>query len=226
MCGRFVSVIDPDGLARFFVVDDRQAHDLPPSWNVAPTDEVYAVVEHERRRHLVTFRWGLIPHWADDPRVAARHINARAETLTTKPAFRDAFRRRRCLIPADGFYEWTPAPDGGPPTPHFIHRADRTPLAFAGLWAVWHASPDAEPVRTCTIVTTAANRDVAPLHDRMPVVLPADAWPLWLDRDERATGHLQALLLPSPADSFVHHPVSTQVNHPRNNHPGLIVPVA
>lgn len=225
MCGRFVAITDPDGLARFLVVDDRQAEELPPSYNVAPTQEVYAARVREDRRTLVTLRWGLVPHWADDPAVGSRHINARAETAADKPAFRDAFARRRCLIPANGFYEWRTGP-GGVKVPHYITPADGGLLAFAGLWSVW-GGPDRDvPLRTCTILTTAANDLVAPLHDRMPVVLGADAWDEWLDPDHPDPHALRRLLVPAPADALTLHAVSQEANSPRNDHPGLIEPVA
>ena len=126
MCGRFVALSDPDGLVRFFVVDERRTDDLPPNYNVAPTDPVHAVAPHDNKRYLVTFRWGLVPHWSDSPATAAKMINARAETAASKPAYREALRRRRCLIPAAGFYEWQVAPDGTK-IPHFIHRPDGAP---------------------------------------------------------------------------------------------------
>lgn len=223
MCGRFVAAADPDGIARLFVVDERKDADVPPSWNVAPTDPVRAVVEHDHKRLLVAFRWGLVPHWASDERKAATLINARVETVAEKAAFRDAFPRRRCLIPADGFYEWT-TDDAGRKQPHLLYRPDGTPLAFAGLWSVWHPpEPDREPLRTCTIITTAAAGPAAELHDRMPLVLPPTAWDAWLDRDERDVPALEALLAEADA-ALVYHPVSPEVNTPRNNHPGLVTP--
>lgn len=226
MCGRFVAASDPDGLVRFFMVDDRQDGDVPPSWNVAPTETVRAVVEHARRRVLVAFRWGLVPHWADDPRIGNKMINARAESLPDKAAYRDAVQRRRCLIPADGFYEWRR--HAGGKTPYFVHRADGDPMAFAGLWAVWgdpQAPEDAEPLRTCVIVTTDAGPDVRELHSRQPVVLPADAWDAWLDRDLRDAEHVRELLQPPPAGTLEAYPVSDRVNSPRYDDPSLLEPV-
>ena len=138
---------------------------------------------------MTVFRWGLVPHWATSPSVAARHINARAETLAISPTFRDALRRRRCIVPADAFFEWTGT--GRARQPHLIRRADRRPLAFAGLWATWRGSADGEPLRTFTIITTRANEAIAPLHNRMPVVLGPDDWATWLD-PEVAGGELLA----------------------------------
>jgi putative SOS response-associated peptidase YedK len=226
MCGRFVALTDPDGLVRFFVVDDRKADDVPPNPNVAPTEDVYAVAEHDGRRVLTVFRWGLVPHWADDMRIGARMINARAETVAEKPAFRSALERRRCLIPANGFYEWQRRTDGTR-IPHFIGHRDGTPLAFAGLWESWRdpAAPDRPRLLTCTIVTTQANATVRPLHDRMPVVLPPDRWEAWLDRGATDLLTAHALLHPAADDLLAVHEVSRDVNDARNKRLDLPAPV-
>jgi putative SOS response-associated peptidase YedK len=225
MCGRFVALTDPDGLVKFFVIDERRDDDLGPNYNVAPTDPIRAVAAHEDKRFLVTFRWGLVPRWADSPKVAATMINARAETVATKPAFRDALRRRRCLIPADGFYEWR-TNEAGVKVPHFIHAADGAPLAFAGLWETWRdrEDPDRPPLRTCTIITRAAEGPVTALHDRMPLALPRNEWSTWLAAD--ATQSETVALLHAPAADLVFHPVSTRVNAVANNDPTLLEPVA
>lgn len=227
MCGRFVAMTDPDGFARWLVVDDREAPDLPASYNVAPTDEIYAAVVRDGHRTLVTLRWGLVPHWADDARGGARLINARAETAPDRPAFRDAFARKRCLIPADGFYEWRAGP-GGARLPHYIHAVDGHPLAFAGLWSSWRdpADADAATLRTATILTTCANRRLADLHDRMPVILPPDVWDEWLAPEHPDPRALRDLLGPAPEDALAFHAVTPEVNSPRHNHPGLVAPVA
>jgi putative SOS response-associated peptidase YedK len=226
MCGRFVAMSDPEGIVRFLTIDDRQAEDLPPRWNVAPTDPVHAAAEHEGRRVLVTFRWGLVPSWASDARGGARMINARSETVADKPAFRTALSRRRCLIPADGFYEWTPDGAGGK-QPHFIHHAGGTQLAFAGLWETWRDPADAQapPLRTCTILTTAADGPIRDLHHRMPVALDPARWDAWLDRDLTDARAAAALLDPIDPALLVHHPVSTAVSSVRNDGPELIHPV-
>lgn len=226
MCGRFVAASDPEGLVRFFVVDERQGEELPPRYNVAPTQQVYAVAEHDDARHLVTFRWGLIPRWAKDAKIGSKLINARAETAHEKPAFRSAFTKRRCLIPADGFYEWKKQESGGK-VPHFIHPAEAERFAFAGLWESWRdpEDPDGEPLRTCVILTTAANQRLRALHDRMPVILPAEVWDAWLARDHDDVDALRGLLRPAPDDAVAFHPVSTSVNRPSVDHPGLIEPV-
>jgi putative SOS response-associated peptidase YedK len=226
MCGRFVSMSDPDGIVRFFTVDDRQTDDLPPSWNVAPTSEVYSVVEHEDRRVLVAFRWGLVPSWADDVKIGGRMINARSESAADKPAYRTALSRRRCLIPADGFYEWTAGPDGSR-QPHFIHHAGGTLLAFAGLWEVWrdHSEPDAPPLRTCTILTTGSAGSVRALHERMPVMVDPAGWSAWLDRDQQDGREALAALQPLDPDLLRHHRVAPAVNNVRNDRPELIRPL-
>lgn len=225
MCGRFVALTDPDGLVRFFVVDERK-HPLPgPNPNVAPTEQVHAVVEHDDRRLLVALRWGLVPRWARDRRIASRLINARAETAATKPAFRDALRRRRCIVPADGFFEWARRPDGTR-LPHLLHHHDGQPLAFAGLWDSWRdpGDPEAPPLRTCTIVTTRASGVVRALHDRMPVILPASAWDAWLDRDLQEPERFDDLLVPAPPDLLRVRPVAAALGDPRVKDPALLHP--
>lgn len=216
MCGRFVAATPLPLLAERFGVDEVRASGLPPSWNVAPTDPVPAVVARRGRRLLGALRWGLVPSWAADPSGAARMINTRAETVATKPAFREPFRHRRCLIPADGFYEWRRR-DGGK-DPFFIAAADGSPLAFAGLWDVWRGG--GRRLATCAIVTTAANPTVRAIHDRMPVILPPPAWDAWLDpcTDPEL---LLGLLVPAPDDLLVVRPADPRVNNVRNNGPGL-----
>lgn len=223
MCGRFVQSSEPETYAELFHVDRVVADVLPPSYNVAPTDPVYAVAEHSGERLLGTFRWGLIPFWAKDRKIAARNINARAETVADKPAFRDSFVRRRCLIPADGFYEWQVKPKGK--LPHFIYGPGHRPLAFAGLWASWKEPDTGERIRTCTIITGEPNDRIAALHDRMPVILPESAWSTWLSADEGDAAELRALLVPAPGDALVHHPVSTLVNKVANNVPECVAPL-
>lgn len=227
MCGRFVAMTDPDGIARFLVVDERDPVDLPPSYNVAPTDEIYIAVERDDHRRLETARWGLVPHWADDTRGAARHINARAETVADRPAFREAYARKRCLVPANGFYEWRAGPDGRK-LPHFVHPAEGDLVAFAGLWSAWRdpQDPQAPWVVTCTIITTNANAVVARLHDRMPAVLQPADWDEWLAPDHPDPSSLRRLLVPAPDTALISHPVDPAVNSVRNNHPGLVEPVA
>ena len=225
MCGRFVAATDPGGLVRFFTIDERKTDDLPPSYNVAPTDAVYAVAASDSRRYLVSFRWGLVPHWAESPKKAATMINARVETAASKPAFRDALRRRRCIIPADGFYEWT-TDASGRKVPHFIRPEAGGILAFAGLWETWRdaAEATAPPLRTCTILTRAAEGPVTALHDRMPLALPPDAWSTWLDRSTDAAE--VTALLHAEAPALTHSVVSPRVNSVGNNDAQLLEPVS
>ena len=220
MCGRFTSSSPPDLIAAYFdaAIRDTLAE---PSWNVAPTDAVHAVLEAEDERSLYVLGWDLMPWWSKDAPRAARMINARAETLGSKPAFREAFEKRRCIVPADGFYEWRILENSKSKQPHFIRRTDGDPMAFAGLGAIWR-TPDGGRLRTCSIVTTRANDTVAPLHDRMPVILPPSAWDAWLDPANWDTLTLGRLLVPAPAELLTAHPVSNLVNSVRNNGPALV----
>jgi len=225
MCGRYIATTPPADLAAELGVTDVRAGDLGLRFNVAPTDPVYAVATgSDGERRLGTFRWGLVPSWSKDPSGGAKMINARAETVMDKPAFRTALQRRRCLIPADGFYEWLRTGDERRP----FHLAPRSGgrLWFAGLWEVWRpeGDPEAELLRTCTIITTEANATLAPIHDRMPVILPAPAWDTWLDRSVSAPGAIVPLLQPAADDVLVRTPVSKLVNNVRNDGPELLEP--
>jgi len=196
---------------------------LEPRYNIAPSQPVL-VIPNRGPRRLRPARWGLVPHWAADPAIGHRLINARAETLATRPAFRDAVALRRCLIPADGFYEWQRA--GGRRTqPFYVRRRDGSPFAFAGLWDVWRA-PDGERIASCTIVTTDSNALLAPIHDRMPVILDEVAYDAWLDPRPRAAAALEGLLVPFAAAPLEAYPVSTLVNTPANDDPQCIAPLA
>ncbi|HEY3095996.1 MAG TPA: SOS response-associated peptidase [Acidimicrobiia bacterium] len=226
MCGRFVQVSSPDLLVERFGVDEVATPRHEPSYNVAPRATVYAVrdrvVEDTRRRYLSELRWGLVPSWAKDPRSGDRMINARAESLADKPAYQRAFQKHRCLVPADGFYEWQPR--GRRKQPMFIHRRDGEPMAFAGLWAAWRDAndPDGEWLRTCAIVTTNANGTLAPLHNRMPVVLEARDWQRWLDPAVEDDDALGSMLVPAADDLLVAYPVGTAVNSADNDGPELV----
>jgi putative SOS response-associated peptidase YedK len=243
MCGRFVAVSSPQLLVARFGVDESTVGGHQPDYNVTPRAMVPIVRERRRRdedvttRVLSTVRWGLVPSWAESPAIGDQLINARAESVAEKAAFKRAFRRRRCIVPADAFYEWKPARAGAssrrpPRQPFLIHRRDGQPLAFAGLWEIWRdpaVSGDDEPeawLRTCTIVTTRANPSLAPIHDRMPVVLDEDAWDPWLDPANADVGQLEAMLQPAPDDWFDVYPVSARVNAPANNDPELLERVA
>jgi putative SOS response-associated peptidase YedK len=230
MCGRYVSASTAEEIAQYFAAEVREvvrADPRPANFNVAPTDEVYVVRETHRARVVELARWGLVPHWAKDQSVGARLINARAETLATKPAFAPAFRRRRCIVPADGFYEWMVLPGHKRKQPMFITRADGDRFAFAGLWETWTnpLEPDAPPLRSCTIITGPANDKVAKVHDRMPVMLAPDAWATWLDRDQDDLVELQQLFVPAPSSLIEMYPVSTAVNNVRNKDASLIEPL-
>lgn len=227
MCGRYVSATPPDQIASYFDTEAPEAL-LERSYNVAPTQDVYAVLADGGVRHLDAFHWGLVPSWAKDAKIGSRMINARAESLAEKGAFKAAFKRRRCIVPADGFYEWRKDPNApkGKKQPFFIHRPDGKPYAFAGLWEVWRGpDKDQEPLRSLTIVTTTANGPMGEVHDRMPVILPEDAWDTWLDRENEDLDLLGRLLVPAAPTLIAMHPISTEVNNVRNDGPQLIEPV-
>jgi len=189
VCGRTSSTAPRDTLARLLDVEEVDAPELPISWNVAPTQPVYAVATSSSgMRKLRALRWGLVPSWAKDPRIGARLINARSETLTKRPAFASLISTRRALLPFSGFYEWR-RPEPGPPAskqPFYFHGADGQPLVFAGLWDLW-LDAEGRPIRSCTIIMTSANKTMAPVHHRMPVVLPRGAWDEWLRPGPLAT---------------------------------------
>ena len=221
MCGRFVQERSNAELAELFdaesLVDDPGGH-----YNLAPTDPAAVVVQRGDRRGLTAYRWGLVPHWAERFSVGARSINARSETIATSSTFRESFARRRCLVPADGFYEWRR--EEGRRQPFLIRRRDRLPLALAGLWAGWSDLESGEVRRTFSIVTTRANPLIASLHDRMPVVLDSDAWERWLDPDLSDPAELLGLLGPAPDEGLEVFAVAPLVNRVHNNGPALIEP--
>jgi putative SOS response-associated peptidase YedK len=221
MCGRFTQQRPSSELARIFDAEDL-AQDVGGRYNVAPTDEASVVVQRDDRRAVVRYRWGLVPAWSDDPRIAARTFNARAETVATSPLFRDAFRRRRCLVPVDGFYEWRR--EGGARLPMLVHDPAGPPLALAGLWTGRQDAATGEWHRTFTIVTTRPTSFMATIHDRMPVVIPADTWRAWLDPAPRDPGELRALLEPREDLVLAAYPVSALVNNVRNDGPDLVLP--
>lgn len=223
MCGRFtLSIPDPDALGQTFALGSVPP-DLPPRFNIAPTQPVVTVVRDpdSGENQLAVMRWGLIPSWSKDPSIGSRLINARAETVAEKPAFRSAFARRRCLIVADGFYEWQAQPDG-PKVPMYITLRDRSVFGFAGLWERWTEPESGEAITTCTIITGPPNELVAPIHNRMPVIIAQDAHALWLDPSEKDTDRLSALLRPYPAEAMIAYPVSRKVNTVTYDSPELI----
>jgi putative SOS response-associated peptidase YedK len=197
--------------------------EMTPRYNIAPSQPI-AVIPNNGQNRIEFFRWGLIPSWAKDPKIGNRMINARAETLAEKPSFRVAYRRRRCLVLADGFYEWRKEAGRKTKTPMYIRLESGQPFAFAGLWEAWR-SPDDQTVLSCTIITTTPNTLVEKIHNRMPVVLAPAAYDLWLDPGEQSPDRLNEWLRPYPASQMSAYPVSTQVNNPSNDVPDCIVPV-
>ncbi|MGH7032044.1 MAG: SOS response-associated peptidase [Stellaceae bacterium] len=230
MCGRARLSSDVSEIKLVFSIPpERPAPNFAASWNVAPTDRL-PVVRFDARageRSLDLMRWGLVPYWARDIKVGFANINARAEGIDTRPAFREAFQRRRCLVPLDSFYEWKKR--GKDRQPYAVALADRRLMAVAGLWESWRA-PDGERLRSFTIVTTAPNALLAPLHDRMPVILGPQNWPLWLGETPADPApepeSLKALLIPYPADGMAIWPVDRRVGNVKNNDPSLIEPLA
>jgi len=229
MCGRYVSVSSTTILVDRFTIDEVRITEKEPVYNVAPTLEMPLVAVSRGRRVLDQVRWGLVPSWAKDLSIGSKQINARAESITTKPAYKRAFVKRRAIVPADGFYEWEKRAGSKQKQPWFIRRRDGEPLAFAGLWEIWHdpkIGDDAPRLRTFTIITTEANDLLEPIHERMPVVLPESEWDRWLDPEFQDVDALQQLLVPAPADQLEMWPVSTLVNKADNDGPELIERVA
>jgi putative SOS response-associated peptidase YedK len=222
MCGRFGQKASSAELAAAFEAAWRCEEPQLPRFNIAPTQHVPILLCHDGERVLDVFRWGLIPSWAKDASIGNKMINARAESvLENKPAYRAAFQRRRCLVPASGFYEWRKV--GKVKVPQWIHSVDGAPLTFAGLWEIWRPQKDAEPVLTFTIVTTTPSRDVADIHDRMPVIVAPGDRDAWLDAGTPADD-LVALMRPAPDGLLRSHAVSTAVNRPVVDGPELIEP--
>jgi putative SOS response-associated peptidase YedK len=219
MCGRYAAFLPAEAIVALFQTTG-PVPNWAPTWNMAPTRDAPVVRLHPetRERRLDLLRWGLVPHWAKDPKAIRMTINARGETIATTPMFRDAYARRRCLVPADAFYEWQALADG-PKQPWAIARADGQPLVFAGVWEGWRGA-DGAVVRSYAIVTTAANATLAPIHDRMPVVLEPDAWPLWLGETD---GDPSTLIGPSAVAFRTWH-VSAAVNNVRNDTAALLEP--
>ena len=247
MCGRYASSRRPEDLIEEFeVVENRVPAPLPPDYNVAPTKEVYAVVERPpsgessdaqrpvAQRQLRVVRWGLVPSWAKDPAIGNRMINARMETVAEKPAFKRPFAKRRCLLPADGYFEWYPTEEktkAGKPRkqPFFIRPKDGSSLAMAGLYEIWRdptrAEDDPERFRwTCTVITTQAEDELGKIHDRMPLMVEPERWSQWLDPTQEQRSLLD-LLVPASPGRLEAYPVSTEVSNVRNNGPQLLDPL-
>jgi len=221
MCGRFTLTVDPAEAQETFT-----AYTFPqkfaPRFNIAPTQPVL-VIPNDDQNTADFFIWGLIPMWAKDPSIGNRLINARGETLEEKPAFRGSLKYKRCLILADGFYEWKGAPGRKTKTPFFIHMKDRKPFAFAGLWDSWNG-PDGSQVKSCAIITTVPNELMAIIHNRMPAILHPRDYARWLDPSPQTPDQLKPLIKPFPAEMMNAYPVSTMVNAPANDTPELVLP--
>lgn len=215
MCGRYVLSTDAETVQQEFNLAELPT--LASRFNIAPSQPV-PVITNESPSELTIVQWGLIPSWAKDPKMAFKMINARSETAHEKPSYRSAFKRRRCLIPTTGFYEWIKT-EGGK-QPYFIHRNDKEVFAFAGLWEVWR-NPEGDEVWTCTVLTTDANEKISHLHHRMPVILEGDAREAWLD-DASDLGELRAILQPFDSNKIDYYPVSKSVNNVRNDNPTLL----
>lgn len=221
MCGRFTLHFPIEILAEIFGLAELSG--LPYRYNIAPTQSAAVIRGVGAARRLDSLIWGLVPSWAKDSGIGSRMINARSESVAEKPAFQRAVRFRRCIVPASGFYEWRT--EGSRKIPHYIRPVDNAMvMGLAGIWDSWKA-PGGALVETFAILTTSANPLIAPIHDRMPVILPPHRYGLWLDQAMTDPRQLMALYAPYPADMLILHPVSTQVNSPRNDHPGCIEPV-
>lgn len=227
MCGRFVAATPVEELAEYFGAS-APAEPVPAQYNIAPSADVEVVVgDAQGSRHIELYRWGLVPVWAKDLNVGNRMINARSETAAEKNSFKSSLSKKRCIVPADGFYEWAAVAGRKAKQPYFIRRADGAPLAFAGLWAQWKGQLAGEDVvvRSCTILTTSANETMAPVHDRMPVILEPTDFATWLDPAITDAAAVAPLMVPAETGVLTMHPVSTEVNNARNKGAHLIDPV-
>ena len=217
MCGRYTLTASPEALRALFGYAEQP--NFPPRYNIAPTQPIAIVRLVDGKRQFALVRWGLLPSWVKDPKNFTLLINARGESATDKPAFRAAMKRRRCLIPADGFYEWQKA--GERKRPFYVRAKSGAPLAFAGLWETW-TGPNGEELDTAAIVTTTANRTLAPIHERMPVILPPEAFDLWLNSNEVDATTASALIAPAPDGLLEAYEISTAVNRTANDNPKLL----
>lgn len=223
MCGRFVGFRRLEELLKQFPIDNT-ACEAAASYNIAPSQEILAIVRRSGENWLDKYHWGLVPFWAQDVTIGNRMINARAETVAQKPSFRNAFKKRRCLIPADGFFEWKGAK--GRKQPYYLTLPDQRPFAFAGLWEEWQGpQPDAPVYKSCTIITTAASKSVQPVHHRMPAIITPAKYDRWLDPDCNYPTELKDILANWIEVEMVARPVNPQVNSARNNDPTNIKPL-
>jgi len=220
MCGRYTVISAPEALRALFRYAEQP--NFPPRYNVAPTQPIAIMRLVEGKRQFALVRWGLLPSWVKDPKTFTLLINARGESAAEKPAFRAAMKRRRCLIPADGFYEWQAA--GDRKRPFYVHAKSGAPLAFAGLWETW-TGPNGEELETAAIVTTTANRTLKPIHERMPVIVPPEGFDLWLDAANVDATTAAALIAPAPDNLLEAYEISTAVNRTANDNPKLLEPV-
>jgi putative SOS response-associated peptidase YedK len=221
MCGRYTVTAAPEAIRALFRYEEQPK--FPPRFNIAPMQPIAVVRLVDGKRQFALMRWGLLPSWVKDPKTFTLLINARGESVSEKPAFRNAMKRRRCLIPADGFYEWKALP--GHKQPFYIRAKSGEPFAFAGLWETWNG-PNGEELDTAAIVTTKANRTLSSIHDRMPVVVPPEAFDLWLDCAEVDATTAAALIQPAQEDLFEAYEISTAVNRTANDNPELLEPFA
>jgi putative SOS response-associated peptidase YedK len=221
MCGRFSLPLSFEDLLEYFQLANGPR--IEPRYNIAPGQDVAVVRRVDNERRLALLHWGLIPFWAEDPKIGYRTLNARSETAHKTPAFRAAFRSRRCLIPASGFYEWDRK--GGGRQPFYIHRGDGQPMAFAGLWERWHDKEVEKVIESCTILTTDANETVGKLHNRMPAILEQENFDVWLDPEEGSVGELKPLLRPAEPEILVMYPVSRYVNKATNEGEKCLEPI-
>jgi putative SOS response-associated peptidase YedK len=219
MCGRYTVISNPEALRALFGYEEQP--NFPPRYNIAPTQPIAIVRLVDGKRRFALVRWGLLPSWVKDPKTFTLLINARGETVCDKPAYRAAMKRRRCLIPADGFYEWQKA--GDRKQPFYVHAASGEPLAFAGLWETW-TGPNGEELETGTIVTTTANGTLKPIHERMPVIVPREAFGLWLNCTDVDAKTAEALIAPAPEGLLEAYEISTAVNRTANDNPKLLEP--
>jgi putative SOS response-associated peptidase YedK len=222
MCGRFVQNIRLEILQQNFNIRTID-FDIIPNFNVAPTQEILTIVSHDNENKLEKLHWGLVPFWAKDTSIGSRMINARAETVSSKPSFRNAFKKRRCLIPADGFYEWTG--EKGKKQPYYVSIPSGEPFAFAGLWERWTDKDDKSVYSSCTIITTAASESIREIHHRMPVILYPEVYEKWLDVEIQDPKDLESVLRDGIIHDMKYYPVSTFVNSVKNNDPNCIKPI-
>ena len=228
MCGRFANRAKPEQIKTEFKTGNKNPELYKARYNIAPAQMIDAVfAETENERILTELKWGLVPSWAKDAGIGNKMINARAETLSEKPSFREAFKKRRCIIPATGFYEWRKKGTGAAAVkqPFYFYLKEKEVFGFAGLWEEWIDKTSGEILETCAIITTSANEVLKPVHERMPVILKAEDYDLWLDPKTNDADRLQNLLAPFPPEEMAAHAVSTAINYPESDSPELIKPL-